>query len=182
MASLQVIVTKRPGWVPTRRTFQNSSWPISSPSNTPRRCRPSTRHGYSPTIWLPSSSSRAQSTPGVRKRLAVLGACILVVFLTTAVAFAQQPPPELTRPVNDFAGIIDPESARQIETLITSRQEATGDVVVVATIKTYSPDYGDIREYAVKMFENHGRGIGQKGKDNGLLMLVSLDERKIWIE
>jgi uncharacterized membrane protein YgcG len=25
-------------------------------------------------------------------------------------------------------------------------------------------------EYAVKMFENHGRGIGQKGKDNGLLV------------
>ena len=29
--------------------------------------------------------------------------------------------------------------------------------------------YGDIREYAVKLFENHGRGIGDKEKDNGLL-------------
>ena len=30
--------------------------------------------------------------------------------------------------------------------------------------------YADIREYAVKMFENRGRGIGAKGKDNGLLV------------
>ena len=47
---------------------------------------------------------------------------------------AQPQPPELTRPVNDFAGVIDTESARQMESLIRSLQETTGDVVVVATI------------------------------------------------
>ena len=36
--------------------------------------------------------------------------------------------------------------------------------------------------YAVKLFENHGRGIGEKGKDNGLLILLALDERQVWIE
>ena len=54
--------------------------------------------------------------------------------------------------------------------MIRSLQQASGDVVVVATVPTFKP-YGDIREYAVKMFENGGRGIGQKGKDNGLLVL-----------
>ena len=44
--------------------------------------------------------------------------------------------------------------------------------VVVATVPTIDP-YGDIREYAVKLFENHGRGIGDKGKDNGLLILLA---------
>jgi uncharacterized protein len=68
-----------------------------------------------------------------------------------------------------------------MESLIRSLQQATGDVVVVATVPTFLP-YGDIREYAVRMFENHGRGIGQKGKDNGLLILVAVEDRKVWIE
>jgi uncharacterized protein len=51
----------------------------------------------------------------------------------------------------------------------------------VATIETVAP-YADIREYAVKMFENHGRGIGQRGKDNGLLVLVAIKDRDARIE
>ena len=91
-------------------------------------------------------------------------------------------PPELTQPVNDFAGVIDPESAAQMDALIRSLQKATsGDVVVVATVDTFKP-YGDIREYAVKMFENRGRGIGQKGKDNGLLILLAVQDRQVWVE
>ena len=46
---------------------------------------------------------------------------------------------------------------------------------------TFAP-YGSIQEYAVKLFENHGRGIGEKGKDNGLLVLLAVKDRKVWIE
>ncbi len=58
---------------------------------------------------------------------------------------------------------------------------ATGDVVIVTTVETFAP-YGSIQEYAVKLFENHGRGIGEKGKDNGLLMLLAVKDRQVWIE
>ena len=60
-------------------------------------------------------------------------------------------------------------------------QHASGDVVVVATVPTFQP-YADIREYAVKMFENQGRGIGERGKDNGLLIVVAVEDRKVGIE
>jgi uncharacterized protein len=89
--------------------------------------------------------------------------------------------PTLTQPVNDFAGVIDASSAAAIDRASRALQAATGDVVVVATIPTFAP-YADIREYAVKLFENHGQGIGQKGKDNGLLVLVAVRDRKVWIE
>ena len=46
-----------------------------------------------------------------------------------------------------------------MDTLSRTLQTATGDVVVVVTVPTVTP-YGDIREYAVKLFENQGRGIG----------------------
>jgi uncharacterized protein len=112
---------------------------------------------------------------------AVLARVLLVCAITVATAIAQELPPELTQPVNDFADVIDPASARSLESLIRSLQQSTGDVVVVATIDTYAP-YADIREYAVKMFENRGRGIGERGRDNGLLILLAVKDREVWVE
>ena len=89
--------------------------------------------------------------------------------------------PSLTQPVNDFAHIIDPASEAEMDREIRALTAASGDVVIVATVPTIEP-YGDIREYATKLFENSGRGIGQKGKDNGLLILLAVKERRVWIE
>jgi uncharacterized protein len=96
-------------------------------------------------------------------------------------AAAQPAPPRLTQPVNDFAGVIDAASAQALDQLIRALQQASGDVVVVATIDTFQP-YADLREYAVKMFENGGAGIGQKGKDNGLLVVLAVKDRRVWVE
>jgi uncharacterized protein len=106
---------------------------------------------------------------------------VFVFFVAISVAAAQEPPPQLTQPVNDFAGVVDPESAAAMDAMIRSLQQASGDVVVVATVETFMP-YGDIREYATKMFENRGRGIGQKGRDNGLLILLAVKDRQVWVE
>ena len=114
-------------------------------------------------------------------RLAVT-ACTLLIVIASQRAFAQPPPPLLTAPVNDFAGVIDAESKREIERRIRTLQEATGDAIIIATVKTYKPDYADIREYAVKMFENQGRGIGERGKDNGVLIVLAVDDRQMGIE
>jgi uncharacterized protein len=103
-----------------------------------------------------------------------------VVLFVASTVWAQPQPPELTQPVNDFAGVIDAESARQMESLIRSLQETTGDVVVVATIKSLEGE--DINQYAERMFRNRGRGIGQAGKDNGLLVIAAIDDRKLKIE
>jgi uncharacterized protein len=111
--------------------------------------------------------------------------CVLCVLcgstFVPVVAAAPPAPPELTQPVNDFARVIDAESSAKMDELIRSLQRASGDIVVVATVDTFQP-YGDIRDYAVKMFENGGRGIGQKGKDNGLLILLAVKDRQVWVE
>jgi uncharacterized protein len=114
-------------------------------------------------------------------RLATAMFAVLVLLVPNAQAQQSSAIPELTRPVNDFAGIIDTASAQRIEQTIRSLQAASGDVVVVATVRTIEP-YGDIREYAVQMFANRGRGIGERGKDNGALILLALQERRVWVE
>jgi uncharacterized protein len=126
------------------------------------------------TSALPTRGSGPHRTP-TRWLSIVFAMCV------AATAAAQELPPELTQPVNDFAHVIDAQSAQTMEALIRSLQQASGDVVVVATVPTFKP-YGDIREYAVKMFENHGRGIGQRGRDNGVLILLAVNDRQVWIE
>jgi uncharacterized protein len=118
-------------------------------------------------------------TPGEPIRKSLLCA-LLAVLLAVATAGAQPEPPELTRPVNDHAGVIDAESTRQLDSLIRSLQETTGDVVVVATVDSLEGE--DVNQYAERMFRNRGKGIGQAGKDNGLLVLVAVKDREIKIE
>jgi len=108
-------------------------------------------------------------------------AALLLILVLLAVPTWAQNLPELTAPVNDFAHVIDAQSAAGIERLSRSLKAAGGDVVVVATVDTIEP-YGDIREYATKLFENGGRGIGEKGKNNGVLILLALKQRKVRIE
>ena len=112
----------------------------------------------------------------------VVASLLFALYVASGVSrTADERLPELTLPVNDFARVIDAANADAMDRMIRQLQAATGDVVVVATVQTIEP-YGDIREYANKLFENHGRGIGDKEKKNGLLILVALKERKVWIE
>jgi uncharacterized protein len=113
-------------------------------------------------------------------KLLVLALCLLPSPFSLSSA-AQPAPPLLTQPVNDFANVIDEASERELERRILSLKQATGDVVIVATVPTFQP-YPDIKDFAVKMFENRGKGIGERKNDNGLLMVVAVNDRKVAIE
>lgn len=111
-------------------------------------------------------------------RIAAGVVLVLGVVLTMPRAARAQDLPNLTAPVNDFAHVIDAASAQTLDARIRALQAASGDVVVVATVKTTSPD--TIEQYAVQLFEH--AGIGQKGKDNGVLILVAVDDHHVRIE
>jgi uncharacterized protein len=113
------------------------------------------------------------------RRTGLLAVALLLAVV--AVSRAQSAPPVLTGPVNDFAGVIDPASASALDDLSRRLLAASGDTLVVATVRT-TKDWGDIRAYATRMFENGGKGIGQQGKDNGLLVLLAVDDRQVWVE
>lgn len=101
--------------------------------------------------------------------------------LASAMAGARQTPslPSLNAPVNDFAHVIDADSARELDARIRALQATSGDAVVVATVPTLEP-FGSIEEYAVTLFEQ--AKIGQREKDNGVLVLVAVKEHKVRIE
>jgi uncharacterized protein len=124
----------------------------------------------------------------VKLRIGTVFAAFLVVASPTfALSLVASPlplvqePPVLTGPINDFANVIDANSEGQLQGLLQALRTATGDVIVIATVPTFKP-YATIDDYTVKMFENAGKGIGERGKDNGLLIVVAVEDRRVRIE
>jgi uncharacterized protein len=111
-----------------------------------------------------------------------LAVCIgvLAAAAPAAPAFAQALP-KLSEPVHDFAGVLDDASMRELDRRIRAlqAQTPTHDVVVVVTVKSLDP-YDTIEEYAVRLFEQ--AGIGDKERDNGLLILLAPNDRQVRIE
>jgi uncharacterized protein len=89
--------------------------------------------------------------------------------------------PEVTQPVNDFARVIDPGDAQRMSAIVRALHDKTGDDAAVATVQTVAP-FDSVDDYAARLFENHGRGIGDKGKGNGVLLLLAIKERRAKIE
>jgi uncharacterized protein len=80
--------------------------------------------------------------------------------------------------VNDFAGMLRPETVAHLNQELTAFEASSTDEIVVVTVPNLGGDY--IENYAVKLFEEWG--IGKADKDNGLLLLISQSDREVRIE
>ncbi|MCX6004655.1 MAG: TPM domain-containing protein [Chloroflexi bacterium] len=108
--------------------------------------------------------------------LALLCAVFLLPLGTTAVK--AQNFPDYQGFVNDYANLLSMQSKTQLEAQLTQLEKDTTAEVAVVTVKSLEGDY--IEDYAVKLFEKWK--IGKKDKNNGVLFLVALDDRKMRIE
>ncbi len=86
--------------------------------------------------------------------------------------------PALTGRVVDTAQMIDPAVREQLTQQLQALEQSRGDQIVVVTV----PDLQGvpIEDYGYQLGRHWG--IGQKGKDNGALLIVARDERKLRIE
>ncbi len=106
--------------------------------------------------------------------------CIAIIFafLFGFIAYAGYKFPSYVGYVNDFANVIGPINKGRIGSLAKSLKQKTGAELAVVTIKSSSPL--DSKTYAVELFKEWG--IGEKGKDNGILILAAIDDRRVEIE
>lgn len=80
--------------------------------------------------------------------------------------------------INDFAGILDSGTEQYIQSIAVDLQKKTTAQVVVVTIKSLQGE--SLEEYAVKLFREWG--IGTAEKNNGLLLLVAVEDRMLRVE
>lgn len=80
--------------------------------------------------------------------------------------------------VSDWAGVFTPDQKADLESRIAAVRQATGAQLAVVAVKSLHG--GEITDFAVKLFAQWG--IGEKGKDNGVLLLAAIEDRAMWIE
>ena len=98
---------------------------------------------------------------------------LLLFLLISSISLAQTiPAPQGW--VNDFAGVISAEYKQKLSSLISELEQKTGAEIAVVTLESIAP-YTEA-QYAQKIFDNWK--IGKKGKDNGVLILLAVKERR----
>lgn len=102
---------------------------------------------------------------------------LLVLLVTPNVAKGIEIP-YLTGRVNDNAGILSEQARQSLSEQLKNHEERTGNQVVVLTIPSLQGE--GIEEYANLVFNEWK--LGQQGQDNGILIVVVPDERRMRIE
>ena len=101
--------------------------------------------------------------------------CVVLASAALAQSFTF---PELTGRVVDEAGILDADTRQQLEKLSADLEAKTTHQLVIVTLKSLRGT--SIEDYGYQL----GRKwqIGQKGKDNGVLLIVAPNDRRVRIE
>ena len=116
------------------------------------------------------------------KRLAKVSAILRIVLgwivLGASVQVAAEPIASLhpSNYVNDFAGVLDAATQARLNDLCFQVEQKAHAQIAVVTVK--SLDGQDVVNYAVALYQKWG--IGAKGKDRGVLILLATQDRKYW--
>lgn len=104
-------------------------------------------------------------------------ALVLTLFCLTLSLPALEVPP-LTAPVTDLAGVLTPEQTGKLNELLLDYRAETSNQFAVLIIPSLEDEALEL--YAIRVAE--AWALGEADKDNGLLLLVALAERKLRIE
>jgi uncharacterized protein len=124
---------------------------------------------------------RVVVSPAVRARLPrfllpIVGLVVISLAALPAPARAEFPQPQGR--VNDFAAVLDEGAKTELASIIREAEAAGSTEIAVVTVP--SLDGMTVEEYAQKLFA--AWGIGKKGVDNGVLVLVAPKDRTMRIE
>ncbi len=125
----------------------------------------------------PPAHRRSNYSPSRRGNLHafVLTLCWLLILSVPALALE---PPAFRGYVNDYAKMLPPATAQEIEQALRSFEETDSTQVAVLTIDSLDGDA--LEDFSIRTVEKWG--VGQRGKDNGVLFLVVKNDRKLRIE
>jgi uncharacterized protein len=80
--------------------------------------------------------------------------------------------------VNDFAGVLDPATVEELTRLCTEVDQKAKAQIAVVTIKSLEGDA--VQDFANRLFQKWG--VGYKGTDRGVMVLLAVGDHKYWTE
>ncbi|MCF8464980.1 MAG: TPM domain-containing protein [Flavobacteriales bacterium] len=92
-------------------------------------------------------------------------------------SFSQEFPAQSNRLVNDYSNTLSASDVQDLENKLVAYDRESSVQIAIVIMKTL--DGYPIDEYTFELGEKWG--IGQSGTNNGALILVSMEERKMWI-
>lgn len=114
----------------------------------------------------------------MKRFLAGFTACLLGWLLTLGVALAQLAVPPLTGHVVDTTGTLSAAQREQLDSKLTTFEQARGAQVVMLLVPTTQPE--DITSYANRV--GNTWKVGRKEVGDGVLLVVALNDRRVRIE
>lgn len=103
---------------------------------------------------------------------------IACLMLCTLLAFTQELPPKPNTLVTDFTNTLSDSEQQQLEHKLVAFDDSTSTQITVVILKSVG-SY-DINDYAQRL--GRAWGVGQKGKNNGVVLLVAIGDRKVAIQ
>ena len=110
----------------------------------------------------------------------IIGRFLSVLLLLCTSLQAQEviPRPNPPRLVTDAAGVLSDTEKQELEWKLVALDDSSSNQIAVVIIKTLNDR--PIEDYATKLLREWG--IGNKKTNNGVLLLIAIDEKKIRIE
>jgi len=112
-------------------------------------------------------------------RTVVLGAIVLLVCSAASVGHSVEIPALPAAPVVDLAGIIDNGTESKLNRYLKELETKTGAQMAILTLTSLEGQ--SLEELSIHIAHDQWK-LGQKGKDNGVLVIVALNEKKYRIE
>src|SRR5262245_24810340 len=108
-----------------------------------------------------------------------IGGALLALGLTTLAAAAVAVPPRPARYATDNAGVVDAKRLAALNERLAQFERETSNQILVWVDRRVPPGT-TMEEFATAAFT--AWGVGQKGKDNGVVVFVFVDDRKVRFE
>lgn len=103
---------------------------------------------------------------------------LALALLLPAAAPADVPVPELRARVTDLTGTLTAQQASALEGKLAAFQSAAGGQLAVLIVPTTAPE--TIEQFGIRVAEKWQ--VGRKGVDDGAILLVAKDDRRVRIE
>jgi uncharacterized protein len=110
----------------------------------------------------------------------VKGCCAILIFFFCLRLFADEViPPAPRQYFNDYANVVSPATASQLESTLEEFERQNSDQIVVAIFPKMQSD-SSIEDYTIRVFRDWR--VGQKDKNNGAALFIFVQDHRMFIQ